>query len=251
MRGKVLSIGVNHYKFQRSSDNKIENVLKREIKKVIFSGGRSERGYEKFFARLLTGMGPAEYGITLNESLPLKSSHPLLRLGVEGGWQVIDYHLALYGGLEYTHSNFYDSGENSYSYTNLNFGASYFLPIPSRWPRLLYNTYLGLQLRVTLGGSSSFYSDSLPEKINAPIEGEGVGFGIRLGKNFYTNDWKIWGLALHYTRDRFKSQEKENIGFAKVGPVSIPGTPSLPGADITGSQEELDTFGFTFSLSYD
>ena len=95
LRGKVLRIGVNHYKFQKSSDSKVENVAKSKITKVIFSRGRSERGYDRFFARLLVGMGTADYGISLNEGeRELKSSHPLLRLGAEAGYQVIDYHLA-------------------------------------------------------------------------------------------------------------------------------------------------------------
>ena len=217
-------------------------MLKNKITKITFSGGRSERGYERFFARLLLGMGAAEYGITLNAERELKSTHPPLRLGVEAGWQVIDYHLALHGGLEYNHSNFTKSVDPSYNYLNLNLGASYYLPL---------NFYISPQVRLILNGSASFQSEHVTEEINVPIEGEGLGFGISIGKEWYTDTRMIWGVALTYTRDSLKSQPDILGGLPQGDPVPILGTPSRPIVELTETQTELDYIGITFSLAYD
>ena len=250
LRGKVLSIGARDYKFEGSSGGKPKNVAKNEIIKVTFSRGRSERGYADFFARLLVGVGQAEYGIKLNtsrEEPELKSTHPPLRLGLEAGWQLIDYSLALHGGFDYSYSNFYSSSEPTYSYLTLSAGLSYYFSIPKL--SFAQNMYISSQIRTAQSGSASFSSKFAEQEANVSIEGEGLGYGISLGKEWYTDTWKIWGVALTYTHDSLKSQQKI---IQESNPIIRAVLPNdALGSEVTETQTELDYIGITFSLTYD
>ena len=225
---------------------------------MSFSRGKSERGYDRFFARALAGIGGAENSLTLsNLNAPseakseIQSEHLPLRLGLEAGYQVLDYHLALHGGFEYTHSDLplLKNEDASYNYLTLNLGASYYLPIPSKWPRLLHNTHFGVQLRLPLDASVSFTSSHIDGEVKTPLEADGLGLGLSLGKEWYTSDWKIWGVSLSYSIDRFQIPEQK-VNAPAVGPVGIPGTPAQPQFKISGVSE-MRTIGLNFSLAYD
>ena len=112
--------------------------------------------------------------------------------------------------------------------------------------------YISSQVRLVLGGSASFQSAHVAEEIRVPLEGEGIGFGFSIGMERYTDDWKIWGLALTYSRDSLKSQQIEGLTVSETrGSVPIPGTPSRPKIGVTETQTELTSIGIVFSLAYD
>ena len=257
LRGTILSIGTNAYKFQ-DTNGKVKNVPKHKIRQVIFAQGRSERGYDKFFARINAGLGGAQNSLSLSnaqqekEEIELASGHLLLRVAMDAGWQVLYYQLALHGGLEYSYSDLLKNKDASYNYLTLNLGASYFLPIPRKWPRLLHNTHIGLQARLLLNGSARFSFPDAAEEVNSAMQADGIGFGLSLGKEWYTSDWKIWGLSLSYTLDSFQIPEQEVTGEGGRGLVSIPGTPSTSLAieNIKGPSK-MSTIGLNFSLAWD
>ena len=257
LRGRVLSIGVEDYRFE-TSNGKEERVAKSEIIKVIFSRGKLERGYGKFFAGAFAGLGYAQNSLTLTDntfgqSNSLESTHAPVSLGLEAGWQVLPYHLALSGGLEYNTSDFFKNEEASYNYLNVNFGLIYSLPIPRKWPRLLNNTHIAIHSRFLLSGSARFRHPSLSDEENAAIDADGLGFALRIGKEWYSSDWKVWGVALRYTQDRFQTPEQKVRAPAltpELAGVPIPGTPRQPIVDLE-TASKFSNIGIVLSFSYD
>ena len=254
LRGKVLSIGVGDYKFE-NANGAPQTVPKNKIRKVIFSRGKSERAYERFFARISAGLGAAQNTLTISDErqqeAEVSSEHLLSRLGADAGYQVIDYHLSLHGGLEYSYSDLLKNKDASYNYLVLKLGGSYYLPVPNKWPHLLRNTHIGLQARLLLNGSARFsFPKATGGEVNSAMEADGIGFGLSLGKEWYTSDWKILGVSLSYTLDSFQIPEQE---IQRGPPVVIPGTPG--GASFAGSIEgglsEMSFIGLNFSLTYD
>ena len=170
------------------------------------------------------------------------------RLGVDGGWQVIADHLALYGAIEYSYSDLLKNEDASYNYLTLNLGGSYFFPIPSKWPRLFHNTHIGAQLRLLLNGSAHFsLLNAAGGEVNSAIKAEGVGFGLSLGKEWYTLDWKIWGLSLSYTLDSFQLPEQKFTQRERAGLPSISGTPTSA-SDVIKGASKMSVIGLHFSL---
>ncbi len=255
LRGKILRIEAIHYKFEKSSGG-VENIPKKQVKKVTFDRGKTERGYDNFFARLLLGAGLSEYGTTVNvkhsgvvkEERELKATYPPVRMGLEVGWMIINYHLALHCGLEYTHSNLLNSEETSYFYQSLTAGLSYYLPFSSFY---LDNIYFSAQARMLLSGSAQFKSD-YARQIDLPFEGEGTGFGLSIGKEWYSsNGWIVWGMTLTYSRDSLKSQ-KEELQLLSSLPSSslLPRSAAATDAEII-TEEKIDYIGIAFSVTYD
>ena len=78
LRGKVISIGVGDYKFENANGTP-QTVPKYKITKVSFSRGKSERGYERFFARALAGIGGAENSLTLSNPAHCKRERNIKR----------------------------------------------------------------------------------------------------------------------------------------------------------------------------
>ena len=162
-------------------------------------------------------------------------------------------HLALHGGIEYSYSDLSKNEDASYNYSTLNLGGMYFFPIPSKWPRLFHNTHIGGQLRLLVNGSARFSVPNAAEgEINSAMKADGVGFGLSLGKEWYTSDWKIWGLSLSYTLDSFQLPEQKLTRRPEMGLTSIPRTPSAASSkrDIKGTSK-MSVIGIHFSLVYD
>ena len=253
LRGKVFSIGAGNYKFEIAK-GVLQIVPRNKIKNVTYSRGKSERGYERFFARINAGLGAAQNTLTISDARQQQadgsSEHLPLRLGADAGYQVIDYQLSLHGGLEYSYSDLLKNKDASYNYLVLKLGGSYYLPIPNKWPRLLHNTQIGLQARLLLNGSARFsFPNATGGEVNSAMEADGLGFGLSLAKEWYTSDWKILGVSLSYTLDSFQIPEQETQNRA---PVLIPGTPDS--ASFAGSIEglsEMSFIGLNFSLAYD
>ena len=169
---------------------------------------------------------------------------------MDGGYQVLTDHLALYGGLEYSYSDISKNEDASYNYLTLNLGGMYFFPIPSKWPRLFHNTHIGAQARLLLKGSARFsFPGAVGGEVNSAMKADGVGFGLSLGKEWYTSDWKIWGLSLSYTLDSFQIPEQKVARRESVNLPSISGTPSAP--DVIKGTSKMSFIGLHFSLAYD
>ena len=253
LRCKIFNIGVNAYKC-RDPKGLIITVPKHKIARITFSGKIADRGYDRFFSRINAGLGGAQNTLNLSKTpqqkVDISSKHQLLRLGMDGGYQALADHLALYGGLEYSYSDISKNKDASYNYLTLNLGGMYFFPIPSKWPRLFHNTHIGAQARLLLKGSARFsFPTAAGGEVNSAIKAEGVGFGLSLGKEWYTSDWKIWGLSLSYTLDSFRIS-KEIMRSRVVGSVPVPGTPSALSEEIKGTSK-MSFIGLHFSLAYD
>ena len=187
MRGRVLSIGVKDYKFEDAQGRKI-SVPKNKITKVTFSRGKPEMGYESFFTRALVSVGSSEYDLSfavrgISGSSPKESSYLSSRLGLEAGWQVIDYQLALHGGLEHTYLLPIEDTDTKFSYTSLTLGASYYLSFEKLFGgilKVLSPLYISPQVRLPLQASfQTKYSFGGQEAIVEPsLEGDGIGFGF-------------------------------------------------------------------------
>ena len=257
LRCKIFNIGVNAYKC-RGSNGQVITVPKHKIARITFSGKMADRGYDAFFSRINAGLGSAQntssiaqsQSNTLQGKTNIVSGHLPLRLGVDGGWQVLANHLALYAGIEYSYSDLLKNKNASYNYLTLNLGGMYFFPIPSKWPRLFYNTHLGLQARLLLSGSARFsfsgYGGAAGGEVNTAMKAEGLGFGLSLGKEWYSSDWKIWGLSLSYTLDSFQNSFLVSDQKFKIGaPVPIPDFRTFKGTS------KMSFIGLHFSLAYD
>ena len=251
LRGKVIEYSPKHYviKITNGSSYTAEERIKHEdIEELVFSQDRSERGYEWFFTRLYLGGGLSEFKIELQGEFLTKTkgtdvteplvvnSPPAVRAGIETGLMVIPYHLALHVGIDHTHVNFNNETQPSYFYQSLSLALSYYLPFQ--------NIYLGLQGRFVIAGSflyraiDAFGSESL-EDIAFPIQqGSGLGYGITLGKEWYTRSGIVWGLALSYTNDNLKKVDKTFGAGANE-------------YKIKESTEALQYMGIAISLSYD
>ena len=250
LRGRIVEYGPDYYKIETTSGSKyltIEKVEHDDLEEVIFSQSRSERGYEVFFARLLLGAGFSEYTLSLqgqflanqdnpNATEPLTvDAPPPVRMALQLGVMALPYSLALYSGLDHTHVNFYEATQPGYSYQSLSMGLSYYLPF--------HNVYIGLQGRYVLSGSFLYrakdaFGSELLADIDFPIEGKGLGFGISLGKEWYTTSWLIWGIALTYTTDSLKKVDKL---FGR----------SVNSYTIAESPKGLSYIGIAFTIAYD
>ena len=251
LRGKLIGVEGRSYRFRRL-DGKTENVPKYSIKKLALRGSKPEMGYECFFTRLLVGVGSSEYELNLGsqqaavQSKGDESSSFGPRLGLEAGWQVLDYKLALHGGVDYTGLILFGDSDTKFSYASLNLGASYYLPFQILSP---YIHYVGLQFRVPLGGTLEFHSDIGNGKtpLAIPIESGGLGFGISIGKEWYASDRIVYGVAFSYTTDSLKTPARTAQGDAS----SVSPGASSQRVQFQETQSTLDHVGFTFTLAYD
>ncbi len=255
--GKLLSIDDLHYKFKKRSGQLVD-VPKYEVRSVTFSHGEKERGYSRFFMRLLLGTGASGYNVTLqsqprNPSSPIRESvvkapDPQLRVDIEAGWMVVDAHLALVSGIEHTHSNLVNKQEPSYFYQSLTAGLIYYLPISASY---FNGTHLSVQARLPIGGSFHFNSKVLG-RIDLPLERDGVGFGVSIATREWCSSLTCWGLALTYSRDSFVSQQRI---VSPPPPPIVGGLPNVGDAlfpvAVMKTQEEIEYIGITLSFSYD
>ena len=256
IRGKILSISAGSYKIQ-SVSGKTQTIPKYDIKNILFARGKAERGYDQFFARLFGAMGLTESNIFLksgNDIVQLKSGQASSRLGMDIGWQLINYYLALYTGFDYRTSTFYSSQDPSYNYLSYHAGLSYYFSLPFLRPlfqnlpfgkSLFENMYISAQARMFVNGSASLNYREIQSSPSFPLEGNGLGYGLSLGMEEYISDSQIWGVALTYSIDRFQNQ----TNFLGVSTGLNPGFPS--GVDIQSKETEFTSIGITFSLTYD
>ena len=250
LRGRIIEYGPNYYKLERSNGSNyigVEKIEHDDIEEVAFSQSRSERGYDGFFTRLSLGAGLSSYELELQGEFLASQGNPdateplvvdfppSARLAFEAGFMIWPYYFALHSGLDHTHVNFHDDTQPSYFYQTLCTTLSHYLPF--------YNLYISLQARYVLAGSFlyralyAFGSQTLAD-IDFPIEAEGVGYGVTLGKEWYVTSWLVWGLALTYTSDSLKRPDKV---FGK----------GVNQYNIIVASENLEYIGFALTIAYD
>ena len=244
LRGKVIKITAKGYTF-RKTDGSLQNVAKAQISKVTFTGKASEKAYVDYFARAYWGMGIAAYSeegiIQSSTGRPFikeqKSLDIPLRLGLEMGWMAIANSLAVHGGLEHNQSQVLQENDLSYSYLNLTAGVSWYFAIDYLGINL-DNLYLRPQIRLPLQGSvrsssedQIFGSYTIKQK-NAPLEGEGLSYGLSLGKEWLWDSF-VWGLALSYSVDNFQVKRSDTLAALEAVPATV------------------QYYGIDFSISYD
>ena len=235
--GKVTEITVGKYKL-RKADGSRHSVLKSKIRKVTFTGRASDTGYIDYFTRLYWGIGLAAYaeekavhtstGRFLSKGQ--NSSHLLTRLGLEAGWMLIASTLAAHGGWEYKQSQLLGENDLDYSYSVLTAGLSWYFGL-DRFGIEIDNLYLRPQIRLPLQGSVNSTSEDISfetrfgttNQINlksAPLEGEGLGYGLSLGWEWIQGSF-VYGLALSYSVDNFSGQRSDTLPELKAAPATV------------------------------
>ena len=186
---------------------------------------------------------------------PRESSYLSSRLGLEAGWQVIDYQLALHGGLEHTYLLPIEDTDTKFSYTSLTLGASYYFSFEKLFGGMLKTLsplYISPQIRLPLQASfQTKYSLGGQEAIvEPPLEGDGIGFGFSLGKEWYASDRLLYGVALTYTRDSFKSPSKNVQSSVSAGAGTGTGTTTLD-IELRDTKSSLEYMGILFTIAFD
>ena len=238
IKGTVQKFGRKVWEVQKR-DGSIEKVPRYKILDLVFNESGVERGYDRFFFRFFTALGSAEYAVEVRDKRQnrnIVNPHPPLRAGLEVGYMVTVYKLAVHGGFEYSHANFYSTDEPSYNYNTLTLGAIYY---PHLWD---WNFYLNPQLRLPLNGSFSFPQEDLGS-VSIPIENGGLGYGLHIGYERHLSDSTMWSVALSYTSDNLKVSKQ----------VLAEDVSRLPGdVEVLEDQtSKVDFIGLSFIFTYD
>ena len=238
LRGKIVKIEASRYKLKRG-DGSTQNVPKSKVIKVIFTHDKFEKGYEKFFVRFSLDLAHAEYRESLelsaDNSASIEARHTgILGLSLSPGYMLLDYILALHGGLDYRGVVAAGSRDIRYSYLSLRAGFSYYFDFSLgayNFSNLYVSPYLGLPL------SGSVQSDfkGIGEKGASFSFGEGeLSYGISFVKEWYGGFYSksvVYGAGINFGRDAFSLDRQ--------------------GVLIEDASVELYYLGFTFSMSYD
>ena len=236
VRGKVLRIGVQDYKLKKS-DGTTQKIPKHAITKVIFSRGRSEKGYEKFFLRGSLDIARAEYKESLDliggNSANARTTHwGVLGLNLSYGYMLVDYLLALHGGLDYKNTilagsdNIILAGSDNirYSHLSLRLGVSYYFDLYG-FSNLYVNPYVRLPLQSSVQTDPEKFGE---EKVSL-YEGD-LSWGLNLMKEYY-GEGLIYGIGFGFGKDSFRLDRK--------GPV------------IEESRVKINYLSLILSISYD